>query len=281
MKQIDLHTHSTASDGSLTPRALAEAAARAGLSAVAITDHDTVDGAGEFLAACAEYGVEGIAGVEISAKFRTEMHILGLFIDYTDTAFLKELSFLKNARSIRNREMIEKLSDAGFDISESDILALKPGATLENTGRAHIASVLASRGAVASIQEAFDLYLSKGMPFYVPRKTYPPKESIELIKKAGGLAVLAHPIYITRDRDELTELLGDLKSCGLDGVEVMYSKYDAEYTAMCGNIADRLGLLKTGGSDFHGANKPDIELGHVFGGAVPYEFYEELLRRNA
>ncbi len=280
MKAIDLHTHSTASDGTLTPAELARAAKDAGLSVIAITDHDTVSGAEEFLSECERVGITGIAGVEISAKFRTEMHILGLFVDYTDAEFIEKLAVLKNARSIRNREMIKRLHEAGFDVSEEDILALKDGATLDNTGRAHIASILRDKGYVTSVQEAFDKYLSRGCPFYVPRVTYPPAESIAMIKKAGGIAVLAHPIFITREREELRALLADLQAAGLDGVETYYSEYDEEFTQMCSELADEVGLLKTGGSDFHGANKPHIALGRVYGGFVAYELYERLVGKR-
>lgn len=281
MKIIDLHTHSTASDGSLTPSELAELAKEKGLSAVALTDHDTVNGVDEFLSACKKNGTEGIAGVEVSAKFRTEMHILGLFVNYENEDFIKQLEFLRNARYIRNKELIENLQNGGFDISEDDIFAQKPGADLTNTGRAHVARVLTDKGYVPSVQAAFDMYLSKGKPYYVPRKTYPPRETIELIKAAGGVAVLAHPVFITRDETELEKILSELKGYGLDGVETYYSGYDEKFTGLCEELSERLGLLRTGGSDFHGSNKPEIELGKVYGGHVSYDLYEKLKEKRS
>ena len=138
--------------------------------------------------------------------------------------------------------------------------------------RAHIAHAMVKKGYVASVDEAFKKYLSKGMSCYVPRKTYSPKESIEMIKNAGGLAILAHPVYITEDYDKLYSLLKQLKEYGLDGTECLYNCYSEEFSKMCFDICDKLGLVKSGGSDFHGGNKPDVELGKVSGGYVPYEF---------
>lgn len=270
---VDLHIHSNASDGTLTPSEIALEARRAGLRAAALTDHDTVSGAAEFYEKCLEIGIEPIAGVEISAKFRCEMHILGLFVDIKNKEFLEKLSRLENARYDRNKAMLEKFRELGFDIKAEDITCQKPNGTLENTGRAHMAAALVKKGYASDTNEAFDKYLIKGKPAYVPRLTYSPGESIEMIKDAGGLAVLAHPVYITTDEHELRELLIELKSCGLDGVESMYSDYTEDFSGMCLRLCDELGLLPTGGSDFHGANRPAVKLGDV---RVPYEFLERL-----
>ncbi len=276
MKYVDLHLHSTASDGTCTPAELARCAAEAGLSAAAITDHDTIAGAEEFLRECEKLGLEAAAGVEISAKFRTEMHILGLFVDYNNEEFIENLHELKNARALRNRQMLEKLSGDGFKITAEDITGQKKDGSLDNVGRAHIAAALVHKGYVSSVQEGFDKYLSKGCKYYVPRKTYPPKESIELIKKAGGVAVLAHPIFITKDPAELHSLLSELKSYGLAGVESYYSEYTEDYTKLCLRLCRELGLMPSGGSDFHGGNKPHIHIGEVCGGRVDYEVFTGL-----
>lgn len=273
---IDLHMHSDASDGSLSPSEVAEEARRAGLAAAALTDHDTVAGVREFSKKCLEIGVEPVSGVEISAKFRCEMHILGLFVNIENKEFLEKLSKLEHARYDRNKAMLERFAELGFDITEEDITGQKEGGTLENTGRSHMAEALVRKGYVTDKQEAFDRYLIKGKPGYVARITYSPEDSIKMIKAAGGAAVLAHPIYITKDEAELRALLTELKSYGLDGVESMYSDYTEEYSKLCLSLCGELDLVPTGGSDFHGANRPDVSLGDI---RAPYEYLERLKER--
>ncbi len=268
--------HSDASDGSFTPSGVAEEARRANLKAAALTDHDTVAGVREFTEKCLEIGVEPVAGVEISAKFRCEMHILGLFIDIEDNVFLEKLKKLENARYDRNRAMLVRFGELGLDITEEDIISQKDGGTLHNTGRSHMAEALVRKGYVKDKQEAFDKYLIKGKPAYIARVTYSPEESIKMIKDAGGAAILAHPVYITRDEAELRALLTELKSYGLDGVESMYSDYTEEYSKICLKLCSELNLLPSGGSDFHGANRPDVKLGDVI---APYEFLERIKER--
>lgn len=270
MLSIDLHTHSTASDGTLSPSQLVKAAKQAGLSAIALTDHDTINGLDEFHDECEKLGIEGISGVEISAKYETEMHIVGLYVNKDDKVFSDKLEILKNARAVRNREMLHLLQKNGFDITEDDILSQKEGATLLNTGRSHIAHSMVEKGYVQSKEEAFLRYLKKGNSCYVERVTYSPKESIEIIKNAGGIAILAHPIHITEDYDRLYKLLHELKGYGLDGAECYYNCYTPEFSNMCGEICDKLKLVKSGGSDFHGGNKPDVKLGTVSSGYIPY-----------
>lgn len=273
INNVDLHIHSNVSDGSMSPAETALAAYSAGLCAAALTDHDTVAGVAEFAEKCLELGIEPISGVEISAKFRCEMHILGLFVDVNNKNFLDKLSKLENARYDRNKAMLERFREMGMDITEEDIVSQKPNATLENTGRSHMASALVSKGYVSDRNEAFEKYLIKGKPAYVPRITYSPAESIQIIKEAGGIAVLAHPIYITSDECQLRDLLTELKSFGLDGVESIYSDYTDDYSRLCLDLCDELGLMPTGGSDFHGENRPSVKLGDL---KVPYEFLERL-----
>lgn len=266
--KIDLHTHSTASDGTLTPSELVKAAYEAGLSAVALTDHDTTDGLSEFHAACAEYGIEGISGVEISARYHKQMHILGLFVDENNAFLAEKLGVLKNAREIRNRAVLELLQRNGMDITERDIISA--GEDMRSKGRAHIARAMVNKGCVSSIDEAFAKYLKKGKSCYAERVTYSPEESIKMIKSAGGTAILAHPVYITEDYGELYALLSELKEYGLDGAECMYNSYTREFSEMCREICKKTGLVESGGSDFHGANKPGISPGAVSAGHVPY-----------
>lgn len=278
MKYIDLHSHSTSSDGTLTPSELAEEAKKAGLCAAALTDHDTVGGIEEFAAAADKIGIEPVAGVEISAKYKTEMHILGLLIDYKNKEFIQKLDYLKKNRGERNSKVFELIRKNGMDITIEDVTGQKNGGNLENTGRAHLAKALVKKGYAKDMQDAFDKYLKKGRICYVERVTFSPEESIRIIKNAGGAAILAHPCYITQDRNELEKLLKELMGYGLDGFECMYSDYSEDYQKMCMEIADKLGLLKSGGSDFHADNRPHIKLGYA-GGRIPYEYLQKLKDR--
>ena len=285
MAGIDLHMHSTASDGTLTPSELAKSVAAKGLKAAALTDHDTVAGVAEFKKECERLGVEAVSGVEISAKYKTEMHILGLFVDENNAQLVEKLDELKTTRKNRNAEMLALIQKNGFDITAEDIIGQKNGGLLENTGRAHMAKAFVKKGYADSVQDAFDKYLSKGKSCYISRKLFTPEESIKLIKDAGGIAVLAHPYFITKDKDELYELLSWLRKLGLDGVESWYSEYPTEYRDLCLEMCEKLDLMPTGGSDFHADNKPDIKIGEACGGfEIPYELFENLkkvkLERN-
>lgn len=274
--KIDLHSHSTASDGTLTPAELAEKASQMNIRALALTDHDTVDGLDEFSDFCGQFGVEAVSGVEISAQYHKEMHIVGLFIDAENRNLRKKLDILKNARETRNRKMLELLRKNGFDISEQDIVSQKEGANLCNTGRAHIARAMAEKGYVKSVSEAFTKYLKRGNSCYVKRITYSPEESIRIIKEAGGLAILAHPVFITEDYETLYSLTKELREYGLDGMECYYNCYSEDFAKMCFDICEKTGLLPSGGSDFHGTNKPDVELGAVSAGYVPYSILNRM-----
>lgn len=274
--KIDLHAHSTASDGTLAPEDVAKRAKENGLRACALTDHDTTDGVREFLNECGKIGVEGVAGVEISAQHDKTMHIVGLFIDYENKSLNEKLALLRSGRETRNRKMLELLQNGGFDITEEDITSQKDGATMANTGRAHIARAMVQKGYTSSTDEAFEKYITRGNPFYVKRLAYSPKESIDMIHEAGGIAILAHPILIARDYDTLLPVVEEMKSYGMDGMECYYNNYTAEFSTMCREMCRKLDMLESGGSDFHGANKPGIELGEVSTGAVPYEILEKL-----
>lgn len=272
---VDLHTHSNVSDGTMTPSELAVHAYQNGIKVIALTDHDTTAGIDEFMQKCIQIGIEGIPGIEIGAKYKSEMHILGLYIDKDEPVFAEKVNILSNSRRIRNIEMLDIFQKAGFDIKQEDILYGKEDIGL--CGRAHFAAALVRKGYAFDFDDAFEKYIGKGKPFYVKRKTFSPKESIELIKKAGGIAILAHPMYITKDKNQLKPLLEELKSYGLDGVESMYSQYDKTFSKLCFELCGELGLIPTGGSDFHAQNKPHIPIGIVNGGMmVPYEIAQNL-----
>lgn len=272
---IDLHTHSTASDGSLSPRRLVETALSSGLSALAITDHDTAAGVEEALRAGAELGLEVVSGVEISARHRPgQMHIVGLFIDYRSSRLNTWLKERERIRDQRNTGIITKLRGLGIDISLSEVEAKAEGVV----GRPHIAEVLLEKGAVRSREEAFLKFLNRGQPAYCDRVHPSPEDSIREIHRAGGLAILAHYIYCgTRNEEELEALLRRLKEMGMDGMEIYYADYTPAQAELAARMAKRVGLLPSGGSDFHGASKPEVKVGFGFGDLrIPYRILKDL-----
>lgn len=273
-KRIDLHTHSTASDGSMTPRELIRHAKESGLSAIAITDHDTIDGVEEALDEGTKVGIEVIAGVEISVEFEPEMHILGYFFGNTYKNMEPILKRLKIARDERNPKMVEKLRSLGFDITMEEVQAEAGGNIV---ARSHMASVLLKKGYVQSIREAFDKYISEGKPAFVRKEKMSPEECIESITKAGGIPVIAHPIFLNRSWDELDKLVERLKKVGLRGIETYYVENSEEDTDNLLKIASKHNIVPTGGSDFHGIFKPDINISEGKGNLyVPYEVLEML-----
>jgi predicted metal-dependent phosphoesterase TrpH len=276
---IDLHSHSIFSDGSLTPEELIEQACAAGLSAVALTDHDTTAGLPRFLKAAEGRKVRAIAGVEISADFSPgTMHMLGYFIRPDDLPFEERLVWIREGREKRNAEILEKLNALGFKIAWEEV-AQHAGADV--VGRPHFAQVLLDRGIVKTKDEAFDRYLGKGKPAYAERRRFSTEDSIALIRAAGGVAVLAHPFTLGLDDAGLRALVGRLAGQGLGGIEVYYSEHSSGLQQAYSRLADEFGLVATGGSDFHGALAPDIKLGSGFGGLrVPDEVVEKLEARR-
>ncbi len=259
MSRLDLHLHTTHSDGSCTPSEVVTMAHRAGVTALAITDHDITTGMAEAFTAGQQCGIEIIPGVEISSfAGNSELHILGYFLDWQDLDLLERLRTLRESRHRRNPRIIERLQTLGIDITYDEVRAL---AGTDSIGRPHIARVLMDKQVVASAKEAFDRFLADGKPAYVPRELPSPSEAISWIKAARGLAVLAHPTWVKLDGHSLVDLVRQLKADGLDGVEVYYSTHAARQTREYLNLAHQLGLLVTGGSDFHGLTKPDIEVG--------------------
>lgn len=273
-KRIDLHTHSTASDGSMSPRELVRHAKERGLLAVALTDHDTIDGVDEALEEGAKIGIEVIAGVETSVDFNPEMHILGYFFGDTYKHMEPTLEKLRINRAERNPKMVEKLNSMGFNISMEEVRAEAKGNIV---ARPHMASVLMKKGYVKSIQEAFEKYIADGKPAFVKKDKLTPEECIEAINKAGGIPVLAHPIFLDLSWAKLDELVARLVKAGLKGIETYYVENKGKDTGNLLRIAIKYGIIPTGGSDFHGSFKPDIEIGVGKGKLnVPYEVLERI-----
>lgn len=255
----DLHMHSTFSDGTDTPAQLLELAEELGLGAVALTDHNTVAGLPEFLSAAKGKKVRAIAGTEFSTDYRgTELHILGLFLKpehfLSITALLEDYHRRKEQS---NRDLVDKLNAAGYDVDYDKIKNSTPEGQVN---RALIAAELTRLGHTESIQAAFKQLLSPKCGYYIPPARPSPFETIRFIKSLGAVAVLAHP-FLNLEEEPLREFLKEAVPCGLDAMETMYSTYDERTTAVAKQVADDFGLLHSGGSDYHGKNKPHIQMG--------------------
>ncbi|HZS10900.1 MAG TPA: PHP domain-containing protein [Nitrospirales bacterium] len=258
MARIDLHLHTTCSDGSCTPAEVIARAQKANVTALAITDHDIVTGLPEAMEAGRNAGIDVIPGIEVSSRHGTsEVHILGYYLDWRDPTLLAHLDGYRQARHRRNPLIIEKLRALGIDITYEEVKTL---AGTDAVGRPHIARVLMDKGYVGSSKEAFDRYLADGAAAHVPRELPSPAEAIQIIRAAHGIPVLAHPSWVD-GKDGIYALCAQLKDAGLGGIEVHYSTHKPDQTAQYLDTAQRLGLLVTGGSDFHGVTKPDIEVG--------------------
>jgi predicted metal-dependent phosphoesterase TrpH len=278
---IDLHTHTTRSDGSSTPEELIELASAKRARAVAITDHDTVAAIAEARAVADRCGIELVAGIEISAEYSPgTMHILGYCIDEESIVLAEKLDVLKLARETRNPRIASRLQSLGFDVDYGEVAQL---AGNEIVGRPHFARVMVQKGYASSIQDAFDRFLKKDAAAYVEKARMSPADSIALIREAGGVAVLAHPYQLNLSSYELVdELVGELAQLGLDGVEAVYSRHNAAQRTSYAEIATRHRLLVTGGSDYHGSYKPDIDIVTGLGDLeVPYELLEAVKARAA
>lgn len=274
-RRIDLHLHTTHSDGSLPPAEVLALAQKAGVSALAITDHDILDGIPEAMEAGARLGIEVIPGIEISSRYEdAELHILGYYVDWKDPELQSRLIQLRASRHRRNPLIVAKLNELGLALTYQEVQEL---AGTESVGRPHIARVLMEKGYVQSAKEAFTRYLADGAPAYVPRELPGPAEAIAWIRAARGVPVLAHPVWAKQNEVGLLRLCEELKAHGLMGIEVHYSTHKPQQTADYLNIAKRLDLLITGGSDFHGVTKPDIEVGIGRGNLkVPEKLLEPL-----
>jgi predicted metal-dependent phosphoesterase TrpH len=277
-RYVDLHCHSTASDGTLAPADVVRLAKTSGLVGLALTDHDTVAGVAEAAAQAKKLGIEFVSGIEVSCTYRHPgtMHLLGYGVD-VQSAVLKELMRgLIEARDTRNPRIIAKLNELGVAISMNEVEQQADG---EVIGRPHIASVLVKKGYVSSIKQAFDKFLGQGAAAYFEKERLTPRQAIELIRNSGGLAVLAHPVQLCTGNDaELERVAKDLVDMGLAGIEVIHSDHDPALMEKYSRLAGRFKLLKTGGSDFHGGNK-DVQLGWARGRRVPGEMMESLVQR--
>jgi len=274
MKFIDMHAHTTASDGSMTPTELVIHAKEVGLSAIAITDHDTMEGIHEAKEAGLKQEVEIICGVEIGVEFQPEMHILGYFLNGGYDKLQPLLDRLRDNRENRNPKIIKKLNELGFDIKYEEVVREAKGTIV---ARPHFAKVLMEKGYVNSLGEAFEKYLAAGKPAYVKKDKLTPLQGIAEIRKSGGLPVLAHPMYLNMEFSQMDNLMTSMKNQGLAGVEVYYSQQDEEKTSGFELLARKNGLCMTGGSDFHGKFKPNVKLGLTYGERrIPYELLEKL-----
>ena len=283
---IDLHIHTTASDGSLTPAEVISHADRLKLKAIAITDHDTVAGSKEALRCGIPHSLGFLTGVEISAApppfypGSGSFHLLGYSIRLDDRQLNQSLSELRQARKKRNPAIISRLNDLGIPLTLDEV---RKEAGAGQLGRPHIAQAMVKKGVVAAIDEAFDKFLGTGRPAYVNKYRLECRQAIENILGAGGIPVLAHPgLLDCRNQDQFDPLIAGLKEMGIQGVEVYYSEHTAEQTRFFAELAKRHELLMTGGTDFHGAIQPEIEMGSGSGNLfVPYELYEKLIQHGS
>ncbi len=273
---IDLHTHSRASDGTDTPAELAVKAVSAGVSVVALTDHDTVSGVAEFLSAAEKLPLTAVPGIELSSMLYTkEVHITGLLIDHTEPHLLAAAEQLRVWRTERNLQIVEKLRQKGYDITCEELLAEAGG---ESIGRPHIASLLVRKGYFQDIQEVFRRLIGRGMSCYLAKKFLPPDECIRLIHGAGGLAFWAHPLHAQHGAKSLLRKLGcRLLNEGLDGLEAYYPSFSEEQTAETLAFCTKYQLLVSGGSDYHGMIHANTELGIGTGTLnIPESLYETI-----
>jgi 3',5'-nucleoside bisphosphate phosphatase len=263
LPRIDLHTHTTASDGSLSPAQLVQYAKHQGLHALAVTDHDTIAGLADAIAEGERLGVRIIPGIELSCFHQSiELHILGYFIDPLDPHLRPALLRYQSSREERNLRIIERLRELGLDITYQEV---KTFAALATVGRPHIAQVLLQKGYVYSVADAFSRYLGDDGPAYIARTTPDAPEAIALIRRIGGVPVLAHPIYAARARQSFERLCAALKNAGLWGLETVYSGHTQQQTDRLRAVAREQGLGISGGSDFHGESRPEVLLGSGYG----------------
>lgn len=276
-KFIDLHTHSTASDGSLSPTELVLHANETGLSAIALSDHDTTAGLNEAAKTAKKVGIELIPAIEFSVESATETHIIGLLINPDSQDLQNAIQRSQKQRIERSLGTARKLTALGMPVSFEEVAAIAGGDVI---GRAHFAKVLVQKGYVGSVKEAFDRYLASGKPAYVGGHVLTDREAIEIIHKAGGVSVLCHPHLIKLSDDALFTYMKTLKGYGLDAVEGYYTEFTPEMETTFRAFAQTLGLLLSGGSDFHGANKPTIAIGKGYGNLeIPYSLLDALKER--
>ena len=274
MTEIDLHVHTTASDGTDSPSGAVKLAAELGLRAVAITDHDTCMGVREAVQSGRELGIEVVPGIEISNRYSYSVHVLGYYINPGEPRFAATLDSIIENRDSRNRAIAELMQEDGLPVSY-DEMARRFGGVL---GRPHFAMVLVELGLAADVKDAFQRYVDKGCKYWLPRKSLKYADVIQIISQAGGVPVLAHPFQYKQDDKGLRELIEVGIDNGLQGIECRYSGYDKNQVAYLERLAGEYGLVKTCGSDYHGQNKKYISLGQGTKGELyaPYSWLEEL-----
>jgi len=266
IKAADLHIHTNLSDGTLSAKELIKEAKKAGLSAIAFTDHDIVDGIDESITIGRQEGVEVLSGIELSAEHhRREVHILGYLIDHNNQGLLDRLKILRSNRIERVNRMVAKLNEMGLKLDAQEVFAIANRGTV---GRMHIALAMVRKGLVANTQDAFRRYIGDNSPAYVLAFRLSPEEAINLIRSCGGVPVLAHPYLVDSDG-----FIPQLVDSGLMGLEVYYPEHSPTMVNFYLDMAKDMGLLVTGGSDFHGSAKPEVKLGCI---KLPYELVEQL-----
>jgi 3',5'-nucleoside bisphosphate phosphatase len=274
---VDLHCHSTASDGTLPPREVVRLAKESNLTALALTDHDTIAGIADASDEARKLGIDFLAGIEISAEYPHPgtMHILGYGVDPQNPTLKNLTDTLLAGRDNRNPRIVAKLNEMGVAVTMEEWEGEAKGAVL---GRPQLAAILLRKGYVSSIKLAFDKYIGQGAPAYFDKERLTPKEAIERIRGAGGLPILAHPTQLRTTNDaQLQQTIKNLADLGLAGIEVIHSDFDAAMVEKLNRLADSMKLLKSGGSDFHGSNKPNIQLGLAAGRKIPRIFFDQLV----
>ncbi len=278
---IDLHTHSTCSDGSDPPERIPELAAATGCGTIALTDHDRLEGVDRARRRGEELGVRVIAGCELSCATQWgSAHVLAYFVDPGDGPLPALLGRLQEWRAERNRRLAARLSELGLPVTLEE-LEEEAQADAGSVGRPHVAAVLLRKGVVASLQEAYDAWLGQGRPGYVERRRLELGEAVGLVRESGGVAVLAHPLTLGLDPPELDRAVGQMAAQGLTGLEAVYGRYEPDVRQRLVALAGRHGLVATGGSDYHGTYKPDLRVGVGRGDlVVPNEVLDELEARR-
>ncbi len=276
---VDLHVHSNKSDGSLSPSDLVLEAKKKGLKAFALTDHDTVDGIDEAMAASENSGVTVIPGIELSTEYEgKDIHIVGLLIDKEQPAFQDKIQEFVDSRIQRNRKMCQKLTEAGCPLTYEELVDEFPGAVIT---RAHYAQILLKKGYTKSLKEAFERYIGDRGPCFIPREKITPEDGVKLILSAKGIPVLAHPLLYGMGKERLQILVDRLKDAGLEAIEAVYCTYSPSEETQMREFAKKNGLLISGGSDFHGNAKPGLEMGTGYGKLyVSEEILDELVMRK-
>jgi predicted metal-dependent phosphoesterase TrpH len=270
MKFADLHLHTQFSDGTFTPEELVERASTLGFAAIALTDHDTVEGCERAVAACAAARMEFISGTELTAEHAdTEVHILAYLVDTQNRVLLTRIAEFQSVRQNRIREMVAALNQLGIPLNAESVFAL---ANCKSPGRPHVARALVKEKLIGNLDEAFEKYLKKGRPAWVPKTKVSALECVELIHQAGGLAVMAHPGLNRTD-----EIIPALVDAGLDGIECFHTKHSTAMSERYLVIADKFNLLVTGGSDCHGFSKGKPLIGGI---KLPYEHVEKLKEKR-